>query len=163
MTEQTVEQMLAEFIRTTKASLDPRMWANLIREEKAELEEALEGTDKEHILKELTDLMYVTIGFNMVAAGAEQIGLIHQEEHEELMKLLKDAQEVHTKGQDAVGSVNWLEAFTRVHKNNMGRVFQSDGTIKRREDGKILKNPDYPKVVLKDLIPTKAKATELIV
>jgi predicted HAD superfamily Cof-like phosphohydrolase len=43
-------------------------------------------------------------------------------------------------------------ALSRVHENNMGRMRQPDGTIKRREDGKIIKNPDYPKVALEDLI-----------
>ena len=43
------------------------------------------------------------------------------------------------------------EAVTRVHKNNMDRMKQDDGTIKRREDGKIIKNPNTPKVNLKDL------------
>ena len=44
------------------------------------------------------------------------------------------------------------EALERVHKNNMGRMYQPDGTIKRRADGKIVKNPDYPKVSLEDLL-----------
>lgn len=44
------------------------------------------------------------------------------------------------------------EALLRVHENNMGRMLQPDGTIKRREDGKIVKNPDYPKVNLGDLV-----------
>ena len=43
------------------------------------------------------------------------------------------------------------EAFYRVHKNNMGRMYQPDGTIKRRADGKVEKNKDYPKVDLSDL------------
>lgn len=43
------------------------------------------------------------------------------------------------------------EAIRRVHINNLGRCIQPDGTIQRREDGKILKNKDYPKVDLKDL------------
>jgi len=47
---------------------------------------------------------------------------------------------------------NVEEALKRVHENNMGRMRQPDGTIKRREDGKIIKNPDYPKVTLEDLI-----------
>lgn len=46
-------------------------------------------------------------------------------------------------------------AFNRVHKNNMLRMYQDDGTIKRREDGKIIKNPNTPKVYLKDLINGK--------
>ena len=44
------------------------------------------------------------------------------------------------------------EALQRVHANNVGRCVQPDGTIQRREDGKILKNKDYPKVDLSDLV-----------
>ena len=44
------------------------------------------------------------------------------------------------------------EAIKRVHENNMGRMYQEDGTIKRREDGKIVKRPGYPKVSLGDLV-----------
>ena len=44
------------------------------------------------------------------------------------------------------------EALQRVHDNNVGRCVQPDGTVKRREDGKILKNKDYPKVDLGDLV-----------
>jgi predicted HAD superfamily Cof-like phosphohydrolase len=47
---------------------------------------------------------------------------------------------------------NLDEAIARVHRNNIGRCVQPDGTIKRREDGKITKNPDYPKVKLDDLV-----------
>jgi len=44
------------------------------------------------------------------------------------------------------------EALTRVHENIMERMTQDDGTIKRREDGKIIKNPNTPKVQLGDLV-----------
>lgn len=44
------------------------------------------------------------------------------------------------------------EAFRRVHENNVGRMKQEDGTIKRRKDGKIIKNPAFPKVDLSDLV-----------
>ena len=44
------------------------------------------------------------------------------------------------------------EAFRRVHANNMGRMYQPDGSIKRRADGKIEKNKEYSKVNLEDLI-----------
>lgn len=47
---------------------------------------------------------------------------------------------------------NLDKALWKVHDNNMGRMFQSDGTIKRREDGKIVKNPNYPKVDLGDCV-----------
>jgi len=44
------------------------------------------------------------------------------------------------------------EAVRRVHENNMGRMYQPDGTIKRRKDGKILRNKDFPEVDLSDLV-----------
>lgn len=47
------------------------------------------------------------------------------------------------------------EAIVRVHQNNLGRCIQPDGTVKRREDGKILKNPNYPPVSLVDLLGIK--------
>lgn len=45
-----------------------------------------------------------------------------------------------------------MEATLRVHENNMGRCIQPDGTVQRRADGKIMKNLDYPKVDLSDLV-----------
>ena len=47
---------------------------------------------------------------------------------------------------------NLEEAVRRVHKNNLGRCIQPDGSVQRRPDGKILKNKDYPKVGLSDLV-----------
>lgn len=47
---------------------------------------------------------------------------------------------------------NLDEAIKRVHENNVGRCIQPDGTVQRRADGKIMKNPDYPKVYLDDLL-----------
>lgn len=47
---------------------------------------------------------------------------------------------------------NLDEALRRVHANNLGRCIQPDGSILRREDGKIIKNKDYPKVMLDDLV-----------
>lgn len=44
------------------------------------------------------------------------------------------------------------EAIKRVHRNNIGRCIQPDGTIKRNAQGKVLKNPAYPKPNLKDLL-----------
>jgi predicted HAD superfamily Cof-like phosphohydrolase len=44
------------------------------------------------------------------------------------------------------------EAVRRVHKNNIERCIQADGTVRRRQDGKILKRTDAPKVNLEDLV-----------
>lgn len=47
---------------------------------------------------------------------------------------------------------NLDEALYRVHVNNVTRVTQPDGTVKRNEMGKILKREDAPKVRLEDLV-----------
>ena len=44
------------------------------------------------------------------------------------------------------------EAVRRIHKNNIGRCVQPDGSVKRRADGKIEKNKAFPKVNLSDLV-----------
>lgn len=44
------------------------------------------------------------------------------------------------------------KAYKRVDANNKGRCVQPDGTVKFREDNKVLKNKDYPKVSLKGLV-----------
>ena len=43
-------------------------------------------------------------------------------------------------------------AVKRVHENNLGRCVQPDGTIQRRVDGKIIKNENYERVYLEDLV-----------
>ena len=55
-------------------------------------------------------------------------------------------------GYARVKGYNLDKALERIHQNNMGRMYQPDGTILRRDDGKVLKNKDFPKVNLTDLI-----------
>jgi predicted HAD superfamily Cof-like phosphohydrolase len=55
-------------------------------------------------------------------------------------------------GYARVKGYNLDKALERIHQNNMGRMYQPDGTILRRYDGKVLKNKDYPKVELGDLV-----------
>ncbi len=70
---------------------------------------------------------------------------------EEVAKEMSDV-EYTLHGMARAFGYNMAEGTYRVHKNNLGRCIQLDGTIKRREDGKVLKNKDYPKVVLSDLV-----------
>jgi predicted HAD superfamily Cof-like phosphohydrolase len=67
---------------------------------------------------------------------------------------LKELSDLHYVIFDYAQAKGWdlMESTWRLHKNNMGRMFHDDGTIKRREDGKIIKNPGYPKVDLSDLV-----------
>jgi len=76
---------------------------------------------------------------------------IYADEDEEEIKELSDLVYV-IYGYAYAKGWNLDEAIKRVHENNMGRMRQPDGTIKRREDGKIIKNKSYPKVDLGDLV-----------
>jgi predicted HAD superfamily Cof-like phosphohydrolase len=55
-------------------------------------------------------------------------------------------------GYARVKGYNLDKAVERVHQNNMGRMYQPDGTILRRDDGKVMKNKDFPTVDLGDLV-----------
>lgn len=147
--------MVAEFIRTFEASLDPRLWVTLIREELKELKEAMDANNPYHVLKEVTDLMYVQIGFNLTSTGAEQLGLFSERETEEILKLLTEAAEWHGKAVEHLVlikyNVNLFEAFRRVHLSNMSKL-GDDGKPIKRGDGKILKGPHYKEPNLDDLI-----------
>lgn len=45
-----------------------------------------------------------------------------------------------------------MESVRRVHENNMYRCVWPDGSVKYREDGKVLKRPNAKKVDLEDLV-----------
>lgn len=154
MIDDLTGKMLQEFIRTFGASLDPRVWITFVEEETEEVLEALEEGDREHILKEATDLMYVQIGFNLVSVGAEQLGLFSDTEHAELLTKVTKGQMVYEKAVDFLGDLNYFEAFRRVHLSNMSKLGE-DGLPIRREDGKILKGPNYVEPKLKDIVEKK--------
>ena len=80
-----------------------------------ELHEFTDATDKENLLKELADLLYVIYGY------AATYGLPI----------------------DA--------AFKRVHESNMSKLGE-DGKPIYREDGKVLKGPNYKPADLSDLV-----------
>ena len=44
------------------------------------------------------------------------------------------------------------EALRRVHKNNMERCVWPDGSVRKREDGKVMKYPEAGEVELEDLV-----------
>lgn len=80
-----------------------------------ELNEFTDATDKENLLKEMADLLYVIYGY------AATYGLPID------------------------------EAFKRVHESNMSKL-GDDGKPLYREDGKVLKGPNYKPADLGDLV-----------
>ncbi len=145
----------AEFIRTFEASLDPRLWVKLIREEFDEVQEAFEGDDEVQKLKEIVDLIYVTMGFLNVTNGGHALDdlgrLMAEEEAEAIKRLFLDigvwADQINAYFDEAV----FMEAYDRVHASNMSKL-GDDGKPIRRDDGKILKGPNYREPDLTDLV-----------
>jgi len=100
--------------------------------------------------KVLNQAPYPVLYFNLITEEYQEWLLDPQNEVEELKELADLVYVIYgyanSKGYDLD------EALRRVHANNLGRCIQPDGSILRREDGKIIKNKDYPKVELGDLV-----------
>jgi len=146
-----------------------RLRNRLITEEYNELMEESRAQEfvGEKYLKESCDLVYVLLGTavslglpHLSGGRSGAIRVINQ-----LHKILNvDTPEVReTLSKDVWrtcevvgGTVNALfndrfeEAFRRVHESNMSKL--TNGKVSRREDGKVLKGPDYKPCDLGDLV-----------
>lgn len=138
-----------EFIRSMGASRDFVWWAEtLITEEVKELKEAyqrpeLTDANMADIFKELADVIYVVAGFyNTMPVYAPE--LITLEQNEKIQQIMDDATEtvslVSHKLQIPLPLV--IGAFELVHASNMSKLGE-DGKPIRRDDGKIMKGPNY--------------------
>ena len=141
-------EQVGEFMQAFGASLDPRMWIKLIDEELAELYKEQPRTPNH--LKELCDLLYVSTGLALTAP--EHIGMLIPEK--ERAKVVKQQAKVSRALNEYLvfyGENLFVEAFNRVHASNMSKLGK-DGQPIKREDGKILKGPNYKEPVLDDLL-----------
>ena len=141
--------MVAQFIRTFKASLDLRLWVKLMQEELSEFNTSIYGS--ENALKEIADLLYVRTGFILVLGGGVGEGVISEEEEQEWKDLLHNVSEAFVLAEEQFSTATIWEAFKRVHLSNMSKLGE-DGKPILREDGKIMKGPNYKEPDLTDLI-----------
>ena len=146
---------VAEFIRTFDASLDPKLWLSLLEEEFAELEAEL-GKDPRsaETLKELVDVFYVFAPIIVLMDAAESAQFVSPALDERAKALLSRISEVGTKHVALFDRDVFIEAFKRVHASNMSKL-GDDGKPIRREDGKIMKGPNYKAPDLSDLVKRK--------
>jgi|TARA_R110000796_G_scaffold30266_4_gene80981 hypothetical protein len=135
----TQEECLQEFIYTFKASLDPRLWLKLIKEELKEAQAETIGTAAH--LKEIADLLYVIEGFDTVTSG-NFIELLGASESSVWMDLMAEAHEEIVSAEHYYSHGIVFEAFQLVHQSNMSKL-GTDGKPIFREDGKVLKGPNY--------------------
>jgi predicted HAD superfamily Cof-like phosphohydrolase len=147
--------MLQEFIKAFGASLDARLWYKLVKEELDELKEAMDKDDKANTLKELCDVLYVYGPFNTFIETAVQADLIPEEEAKEITEYLQANMKIFQKAVTLFPPMVVYEAFVRVHKSNMSKL-GLDGKPIKREDGKVMKGPNYAPPDLSDLVEDAA-------
>lgn len=139
-----------EFIFTFGGSLDVRLWMRLVAEELLELKAEMAHGNKLNALKELADLNYVIAGVFITCETGHLMPLEEQQEH---FTILDEARQTVNQCYEQFGfdTKTVFEAFHRVHDSNMSKL-GDDGKPIRREDGKILKSPNYKEPDLKDLV-----------
>lgn len=135
---------LADFMRIMGTSRDCTWWARtLITEETKELIQADENEEgMEQIFKEAADVFYVVAGFyNCMPANP---AIFTNVENEEMQGILHEAWQalagISTKYR--IPMQFFGQAFAVVHTSNLSKL-DDDGNPIRREDGKILKGPNY--------------------
>lgn len=161
---QHLPEMVEEFRDKANQKRNPYLSLELIHEEFAEV---LSSNNHEDHLKELADLLYVCYGY----ANSLSFFLLvdpskpctwdsvwgrwqeFDQENDTFLKLYNLGNFVQSVyGYCLYKGYNINEAVKRVHENNIGRMTQEDGSIIYRADGKVVKNPNYPKVDLSDLV-----------
>lgn len=116
-----------EFIDAFDASHDPELWFSLIVEELNELQVAIAADDKIEIADAGADIEYVCNG--MILAVRRMM---------------------------VARAIPWQRVFDEVHRSNMTKL-NDEGKPIKREDGKILKGPNYePPRIAAILEPTDA-------
>lgn len=74
--------------------------------------------------------------------------------HETLSKLLKELADLRyvLEGAAVTFGLPIDEAFAEVHRSNLSKLLP-DGSVLRREDGKVLKGPNYTEADMSKLVP----------
>jgi len=148
-----------EFFNAFEASLDPALWLSLVEEESAEVIEALDNLsvnvtpeNTTALLKELADLRYVLVGLNAVLITHWQALMAEDSDFAVRLKAADDLVSEISDSKDIKFDMETLQkAYYRVHVSNMSKLGE-DGKPVRREDGKILKGPNYAAPDLSDLV-----------
>lgn len=142
--------LVTEFIDTFEASPLQSTWLTLIQEETEEVLEAMEADLKHssvqtlaNVLKESIDLQYVMIGAIVTASRIPNAVDLP-------MEVVFTYLEVTDAVAQFVPGSDLREVFRRVHQSNMSKLGE-DGKPIRREDGKVLKGPNYAPADLTDI------------
>lgn len=151
---QLMKGKVIEFHRAFGQVPTKELQLQLIEEEASEVIEAFGEflTNEEsvenatNVLKELADLTYVTVGLHVILVESGEAWKAPEDKIETWRKALQLAEIFSGVFDDFL----IFAAFTRVHQSNMSKLGE-DGLPIFREDGKIMKGPNYFKPDLTDL------------
>jgi predicted HAD superfamily Cof-like phosphohydrolase len=130
MDRQEITDSVTEFGEVFSVPTDVEFCHMLIREEAREMREAAA-----HLLKEMCDLLYVT-EWAHICGHTDTLEQLCSDEMIDSLFPIYD-------GVELAGLAHVLDnAFRMVHASNMSKLMP-DGTVLRREDGKVLKGPNY--------------------
>ena len=137
-------QEVSEFIRVFDASTDIALWERLIEEEVMELHVELtaDTINRENVLKEAADVIYVVTPLIGIVEALGDIGLVSEERMLKLQKLVERADAKLEVAIGMFGEETIEKAVKLVHASNMSKLGE-DGKPIFRGDGKILKGPGY--------------------
>lgn len=140
-------KLVEEFIDTFKATPP---WFKLVEEELAETLEAMELDIVQSSVPSLANVLKETIDLQYVMCGAV-VAASRQENPQDIdpMLLGRYLEVTHAVAEFIPGQ-ELQEVFRRVHQSNMSKLGE-DGKPIRREDGKVLKGPNYQPVDLTDI------------
>jgi len=140
--------LVGEFIYKFQASLDPRLWISLCHEEASEIKAEEVGTPE--YLKEVCDSIYVAAG---LALTTNQFtgDLLLDEDRKKLVEIAEFLEKSKIEAKEFYGEKVLNQAFLAVHASNMSKL-DDDGKPIRREDGKIIKGPNYQAPDIKAII-----------
>jgi predicted HAD superfamily Cof-like phosphohydrolase len=125
--------LVQDFMEKFGASRDPDLWLKLCEEESKELMDALSA-----VVKEACDLAYVLRGLH-IACGEDA------EKTEWYIKKVASINQIIGIADnffEAVDDGLFDDAFREVHLSNLSKLGE-DGKPVKREDGKVLKGPNY--------------------
>jgi hypothetical protein len=156
--------MVEEFMTAMGQDADIMRQLTLIEEESMEVVEAAALMDinpsietAEAFLKEVADYYYVNMGLMLlidIVGSAEAEACLRTEKGMNAFATMQFAgQFVEVAGRQFLNDSLVLEAITEVHRSNMSKL-GDDGLPIRREDGKILKGPNYQAPDLSNLAGT---------
>jgi len=125
--------LVRDFMDKFQSDRNPDLWLKLCEEESKELMDAMAA-----VVKEACDLAYVLAGLHVSCGEDDEKTEWYIKRTPAINQIIDIAEAVF----EAVDDELFDDAFCEVHLSNMSKLGE-DGKPVKREDGKVLKGPNY--------------------